>query len=387
MGKDNTAKTILIVGGVGLGVYLLANSQIRQQLEDAISKLTGNFPGGGGGGGGIGDITLPGFDLPSFTMPGLDLSNLLGGLDTSAGLGGLGDLLGDLGDLFKPQPAQASNQPTEHATLLDVVYSMPSWGKGAIGVSAGLLGGYGGYQVIKLTSPILKQIGVQTARAIGGSGSILAKLLGETGSKAASKLVPTAAGKVAVKIMPKAAALVSTKIAGKGLTRFIPYVGWGLLAADIVADLTRILFPIAERQTGIDLPEPPSWLGIIPIIDFFRGTPLLAAEPAAGGSPATVAPTGGGYYGGGGGEGGRLSSSWCEGWGSPPPAEIKAAESKPKVATTASTATKTAFPAFTTEQKQTLIKTLEKSVPAGLPAGAKVAQIERYAAAMRNLGY
>ena len=331
MGKDNTAKTILIVGGVGLGVYLLANLQIRQQLEDAIAKLSANLPGGGGGG--IGDITLPGFELPSFTMPGFDLSNLLGGLDTSAGLGGLGDILGDLGDLFKPQPAQASNQPTEHASLLDVVYSMPSYAKGIIGVSAGLLGGYGGYQAIRVTAPLLRTVGTQAARAVGGAGDILANLFG------------SAAGKVATGTATKVIPLAGSRVATGGLFA-------GALPGLAFAGIAESAYQIFRTFSGAGQV---GFTGIIPldIINLIRGTYKLgpgttpapglfdaifgalfgkvgAAEPAAGGSPGTVAPMGGGgYYGGGGPTSGiPRDYSWCEAYGSPAPAETRAGQSK-----------------------------------------------------------
>jgi hypothetical protein len=332
MAKNSTAKTILIVGGVGLGVYLLTNSNIRQQLEDAIAKLTANFPGGGGGG--IGDITLPGFDLPSFTMPGFDLSNLLGGLDTSAGLGGVGDLLGDLGDLFKPQPPGASNQPTEHATLLDVVYSMPSWAKGTIGVSAGLLGGYGGYQAIRVTAPLLRVLGTQSARAVGGAGNILANLLRSSAAKTvmpgATKLIPVAAsrattGGLMAGFLP---GLALTGILEGAYQIFRTVSGAGQVGMTGVPPLDIINLIRGVFKLGPSAKPAPGLFDAI--FGALFGGKVGAAEPAPGGTPGTVAPMGGGgYYGGGGPTSGIARDySWCEAYGSPAPAETSAGKPK-----------------------------------------------------------
>jgi len=365
MAKGNTANTILIVGGVGLGVYLLANSQLRQQLEDAISKLTANLPGGGGG---IGDITLPSFQLPSFTLPSLDLSNLLGGLDTSAGLGGLGDILGDLGGLFNPEPPGASTQPTEHASLLDVVYSMPSWAKGAIGVSAGLLGGYGGYQAIRVSAPVLKVLGTQTARAIGGAGDILANLIRSAAAKTATgtgtKLIPIAASKAATGglfagVLP---GLAISGILEGGYQIFRSFSGQAQVGFTGVPPLDIINLIRGALKLGPGAKPAPSLFDAL-----FGGlfAKVGAAEPAAGGTPASVAPKD--WTAHTGGSAANLDYSWCEAYGSPLPAEMRIS-AQPSTGYTLSAI-----------QKQSLIKAIESApAPVSQRADIIVTKAEQY---------
>jgi len=93
MGKDSTTKTVVIAGGIGLAVYLLANQSFRQKLQDAVAQFSSNI---GGGGGGFPSIQMPSIQLPQFSMPQLPaadltggLQDLLGGLNAQAGLGGL----------------------------------------------------------------------------------------------------------------------------------------------------------------------------------------------------------------------------------------------------------------------------------------------------------
>jgi hypothetical protein len=338
MGKDSTIKTVLIVGGVGLGVYLLANSSARKQIEDAIKDITGNLPAGGGGGGGFGDISFPGlpsFTLPSFEMPAIDLSNLLGGLDTTAGLGGMGDILADLSDLLKPSTG-STPEIKEHATAFDVMYSMPSWAKGTIGVSAGLLGGYGGYQAIKVTAPILRTLGTQTARAIGGAGDILGNLLRPAAGKIAQPL--------GTKLVPIAAKAATKGATGGLFAGFLP----GLALTGIVEGAYQIFRSFSGASNVGMTGVPP-----IDIINFIRGTfkpgggafgtpqpsslfdalfgglfkTAGAAEPAAGGTPGTVAPAAREWIAPSGPGGADLDYSYCEAYNAPLPAEVKA---KPK---------------------------------------------------------
>lgn len=330
MGKDSTTKTVLIAGGIGLAVYLLANQSFRQKLQDAVAQFSSNI---GGGGGGFPSIQMPSIQLPQFSMPQLPaadltggLQDLLGGLNAQAGLGGLEDLLSGLSDAFKPQGGESAAGPVEHATIADVIYSLPSWAKGTMGVSAGLLGGYGGYQMIRLTSPILRQVGVQSARAIGGAGNVIGNLLSKTAasrttSGIATRIVPTVAGRT-----------------GGGLfAGFLPALAFGGIAEGAYQIFRTITGQQTVGMTGI----PP-----LDIINLIRGTfrlgptapqaPSLfdaifgslfgtaaAAEPAAGGSPATVAPAARTYIGS---HAADLDYSWCEAYGAYEPAEKSVSE-------------------------------------------------------------
>lgn len=281
MTKDNTLKTVLIVGGVGLGVYFLAKQGIGQQIKDALSGIVSNIGGGGGGFPNI-NIALPQLQTP--TLP--DLASLCEGgaclpsLNIpSAGIGGLQDLIDNVNNAINP-PSQSTGTPSGHASLLDVVSSMPWWAKGVIGVSAGALGGYGGYQLIRVSAPVLKALGTQAAKAVSGAGDLIASLLGrtaETTITGVTKSIPSS-------IVPRAGVL-------GGLLPAIAFTGIIEGAYNIYRTM------IGAKVVGMTGVPPLDLVNIIRGIFNPGQAPTLlipnfgVAAAAQGGSPATVAPT------------------------------------------------------------------------------------------------
>lgn len=207
MAKGDTAKTVLIIGGVALGAYILTRPSTQEKVQEIISG--GGFPG----------INLA-LEIPGIS--GLDLTGLTGNLAelVKCNMPDLGDLLPSewpnlipdipsLPPLF-PEGDGSTNTPTDHATWADVAYSLPSWAKGtAAVVGAGLIG-YGGYTVIKATAPMIQAIGTQAARGIGGAGTLLKNLLTTSATKVSGnvfKSAPTAVTtttKTLARIAPKA---------------------------------------------------------------------------------------------------------------------------------------------------------------------------------------
>lgn len=285
-GKDNT-KTILIIAGIAGGLYLLTRPSVQEKVQEIV---------GGGG--------FPSIQSLQFTMPDLagfmdQLSEVAGGTCFPGGLlpdfnipgAGFGDLLGGLDDIVSKITGGGGSAtgPVEHATWADVAYNLPSWAAGAIGVGATAVGGYGGYHLIRATAPILKAIGTQSARGIGGAGTILKNLLTRS-------VVPKVGGQV-IKSVP-----VATGARVGGMLGILP----ALALAGIVEGAYQIFRTIkGESNIGTT--------GVIPIdiVNLIRGkfrpwsiepipTLLLpqfgtaeASEqpPALGGSPATIMPT------------------------------------------------------------------------------------------------
>lgn len=393
MGKDSTAKTVLIVGGVGLGIYFLANSSIRNQIKEAIEKLTGGLPGGGGGIGDIDfpDITLPDFSLPSFEieMPDLaGITDLFTGLDVSAGLGPLGDLVGDLSDLLKPGPETSVSGPEEHATWADVAYSLPPWAKGASAVGITGLAAYGGYQAIRISAPALRALGTQAARSVSGAGNIIANVF-RTGGQAAAARPAT---QLAARAAPAAArggifAGLLPGLALGGILEGAWQIGQTIKGAEVVnftgiPPLDLINFIRGKLQLGPGTTPAPG------LFDFLFGGLFQSAgaqEPAAIGAAPGVGGYGGGPSPGGGG--GASTSSWCEAWG-PEPVEITASKTI-STAPKSTISTATAFPKLTVAQEQDLVSTIKQQSPDLAPGAAEksVSAFQRYAGAMQNLGY
>jgi len=232
MSKENTAKILLIAGAAALIGYMAVNQGIADKIKNALAGL-----GTGGGGLGFGDITFPAISLPAFNLA-------LPQLDSALDKCGLGDLFASMTN--KGTGNGSSQLPTDHTTVTDVVYSMPWWGKGVIGVSAGILGAYGGFKIMQAASPLLKQIGIQAAKGTGGMGSFLNNIF----RNLANKFKP----------------IKSTDIT------LPPIGGVGFMS------------PIGPILGLMDMPE---------VTDFMnRLLPNMALKQAQGGTPASVAPSG-----------------------------------------------------------------------------------------------
>lgn len=235
MAKDTT-KIVLIAGGAALIGYMLVNKGLAEKIQNALAGL------GTGGGLGFGDISFPDFTLPNFNLawpeiPGTNcnLSDLFGS-NSNKGTGG-----------------GSSQLPPGGATVTDVVYTMPTWAKGVIGVSAGLVGGYGGYKVIQTSAPFLKALGLQAAKATGGIGGFFKNIF--------SKIPKTPS--------------IGGMIPPGGGAYFSP-VGVAMWGADVLSQSSFV--------NSIDASIKRS-LGINPTGG------MMADSPALGGSPATVAPS------------------------------------------------------------------------------------------------
>lgn len=157
--KDHT-KTILIIGGLALGAYVLTRPSVKEKLQEGMS---GYFP----------QFSFAPIDISEFGMPSLEeilkecQAPSLNDLFKSE----FPNLLPDFPNIFNPEGD--TTLPPEHATWTDVAYTLPSYAKGAIAVVAAGLAGYGGYHAIRVTAPVLRAIGTQAARGIGGTGNLL----------------------------------------------------------------------------------------------------------------------------------------------------------------------------------------------------------------------
>lgn len=238
MTKENTAKIVLIAGGAALIGYLAVNQGLAEKIKNALAGL-----GTGGGGLGFGDITFPSFSLPAFN---LDLADPLKNCS-------LGDLFGSMTN--KGTGGGSSQLPTGGATITDVVYTMPSWAKGVIGVSAGIVGGYGGYQIARFSAPALKALGNVAAKGLSGAGNLLGRIFGTTGNAIATRLA---------------------SLLGRGGQAGMVEVG----ALSTLGGLVSVgsVFPTLLTLTGTEQPGLQEWYA-------------NREQMALGGTPASVAPS------------------------------------------------------------------------------------------------
>lgn len=288
MAKEDTTKTILIIGGLALGAYILTRPGIKEKVSEG---LAGYFP----------QISFAPIDLAlpeTFGLEGLmdQLKECAGGsclpgaLIPELNLPG-GDLLGGLDEIVnKLSGKDSATGPAEHATWVDVAYSLPAWAKAGIGVGATALAGYGGYQVIRAFTPTLRAAGTATAHAIGGAGTVLRNLL--------TRQVATKVSGNVIKAVP-----VATKAAGGGiLGGLLPAIAF----TGIVEGAYQIFRTIrGEENIGLTGVPPIDIINLIrgksalfttnwPVPSLlFGGGPAGAAQELAaqGGTPITVAPT------------------------------------------------------------------------------------------------
>lgn len=295
--KDHT-KTILIIGGLALGTYVLTRPSVKEKLQEGMSGYFPQFSFAPM------DLTLPG-------LPGLEgllaqLNECVGGSCIPGGLipdlnipgGGLGDLFGGIDEIVDRLKGQdgSSQLPGEHATLLDVAYSLPSWSAGIVGVGATALAGYGGYHLIRAFSPALRAMGIQAARGIGGAGTILKNLI--------SRSVALKVSGQVIKSVPMATTAARTGIGAGILGGILPALAFtGILEGGYQ------IFRTMKGEQNIGMTGVPP----IDIINLITGRAKLGGgtepiptllfpqfgiaeasaigqPPALGGSPATVMP-------------------------------------------------------------------------------------------------
>lgn len=233
MGKSN--EWLWLVGGIA-GAYLLMPEKVKETL--------------GGGGGGISlnlQDLLGGVQFPN--IPGLpDITNIVPE--------NWRDILPEVPEFnwrdYIPEFPEGGAIPGSLVPKGLVPGNLtpdliPDMSTGMPGIIAGLqnIVKYGG--------------GVYARQAAGAAltGTTLIKPLPLTGifkniGRVVSRAAPQIAGRTALKIAPRVA------------LRAIPIVGWGLLAADIGADIARLM--------GMNVTE---WLGISPIVSAFSEDNLL----------------------------------------------------------------------------------------------------------------
>ncbi len=241
MSKENTAKIIAIAGGAALIGYLMVNQGVAEKIKNALAGLST----GGGGFPNINfpQITMPGFNLqlpfelpklPENTCSWLDLWNSMNNRDG----GGTNPTIPD------PNP-----------TIVDVVYTMPSWAKGVLGVSAGIVGGYGGFQIARYSAPALRTLGNLAAKGLAGTGNFLGRIFGTTGTAIATRLA---------------------QLLGRGGQAGMVEIG----ALSTLGGLASVgsVFPTLLTLTGTDQPGLQEWYA-------------NREQMASGGTPASVAPS------------------------------------------------------------------------------------------------
>lgn len=277
MAKGDTTKTILIIGGLALGAYIITRPSTQEKIQEIIA---------GGG--------FPSIQSIDFQMP--DLAGLLDQLQQSVGgtclpgigLPGLPDLIGGLDEIFKPGGGAAGG-PQEHATWADVAYNLPVWAKAIMGVGATALGGYGGYHIIRAFAPVLKATGQASATAITGGARVIARLL-------APKVVVHGTGAVVKGGAPLVAGKIATGGILGGLLPGLAFAGitegayqlYRLIKGESNIGMTGVppvdLINLITGKASMFGPEPPKTLmeGIL------GGGPVGASQ---GGTPATVVPS------------------------------------------------------------------------------------------------
>jgi len=184
--QSDTWKVVALVGGGIAAFYFLSRPETKEKMQDFVGSLLPNIS--------LAPIDISELALPELALP--DFSSQLSEL-IKASTPDLSDLIPSEWPSLLPDliPAGGSTEtPAEHATWTDVAYSVPSWAKGAATVVGAGLAGYGGYHLIRATAPVLKQVGAQTARAVGGAGNVIARIFGRaSASGQVVKSVPTAA--------------------------------------------------------------------------------------------------------------------------------------------------------------------------------------------------
>ena len=286
--KDEGVKTLLIVGGVLGGVYLLSRTDSLDKLKALMSMLPQQS--GGGIGIDLGGLGTPALDWASifsqFPQQDCNIPNI--------------PKLPTLPDLFNG----GGGGDEGGATVIDLAYSLPAWAKGALAVGAvgiGAVGAYGGYKVIKASGPVLRAAGELGAVSVNAAGRVIQGITNRVGTRLAGQVVksaplvaskvitgaatkitgkvaaaaaPNIIGTVASRVTPRIAGGIGTRILSRVLpaagvkvaTRAIPIIGWGMLLADLGADISRLFGA-----------KPPEFMGFLPLIEAITGHSVIGA--------------------------------------------------------------------------------------------------------------
>jgi len=173
---------------------------------------------------------------------------------------GLPDLTPDLPGFFPPGPANPEGGqyvPDRWSELIRTAGDAAM----QVGIAVGApivaaTAGYVAYRGTKAVAPLLEG----SARGIG---SFIQKAANKPAMRATGEVIERTLTRVTPRVLKRAA----PRIGGRLLGRLIPGIGWGVLAADVGADIARMF--------GADVPE---WLGFSGIVSAITGENPLEAR-------------------------------------------------------------------------------------------------------------
>lgn len=280
MGK--TLNTALLVGGVGLAAWALWP---RQNGNSPVGDLlSGDFN--------LPNINLPGISLPSnITLPDVDYS----GLNPFAGWDWNPFNNGDSGSGGSEKPDMTDRNGAGNTETWLPIEPVQTGLSRTLGVYGRQIGGAAltGSRVVRplplynqaravnrvVIQPVVERMAAAGATRVAARPLTETVIHGVTGQPVV-RLTERGLGKVTATATLKAGTKTVLRTGAKVGARAIPVVGWGLLLADVGADIARVF--------GVDAPE---WLGFSGIVSGFTGSNPIEDWAAGGSNVVSAAET------------------------------------------------------------------------------------------------